>query len=394
MKALCLAVAGALTLAGCAQPGFGPTDAATMPRTAAGAPELTQDQAIGLAGWALGDPAKTPPAIRSAQHGHLRRRTGWPGRPALQRLRWLRAWRGTLLGAAPRAGAAALGVAPNAPSQQVVDRLLAAADALAASNTGAAKAQLASPVFTLGADGDAGDAGPPAQLLRPGNRRSPSLAASESPAAAGRDVSGSSVGLISAGERQRRGRRGGPQSFEQPPALDRRLAHRLFFYMAVAADALRQFQQRRGRRERRRAEALQHLLDVRLVFGDQRPFGAPLLGAAERVEPRAAQPLATAPTRGTPSSSTGRTPVCAAPPLGSRRPTAAARGGTAAARRLSNCAASAVRKRFPRVEPRDLVLVLVGQQLGIVARHRLGERRGAGEHAASPPPRTRSTSLR
>ncbi len=153
MKALCLAVAGALTLAGCAQPGFGPTDAATMPRTAAGAPELTQDQAIGLAGWALGDPANTAgnperAARALAAEDWLAGQTtlygnfdGYApgGEPSWARLR--------------EQARAAIGVAPNAPSQQVVDRLLAAADALAAGNTGAAKAQLASPVFTLGADG-------------------------------------------------------------------------------------------------------------------------------------------------------------------------------------------------------------------------------------------------
>ena len=46
-----------------------------------------------------------------------------------------------------------------------------------------------------------------------------------------------------------------------------------------------------------------------------------------------------------------------------------------------------------RIEPRDLVLVLVGQQLEVVAGDRLGER-AAAERAQPRRARTRSTSRR
>ena len=47
---------------------------------------------------------------------------------------------------------AAIGVTPNARSQEVVDRLLAAASALNEHDTAGARMALTSPVFTLGPD--------------------------------------------------------------------------------------------------------------------------------------------------------------------------------------------------------------------------------------------------
>jgi hypothetical protein len=46
----------------------------------------------------------------------------------------------------------AVGISLDARSQEVVDRLLAAANALAAQDTATARAVLASPIFTLGPD--------------------------------------------------------------------------------------------------------------------------------------------------------------------------------------------------------------------------------------------------
>jgi hypothetical protein len=51
-----------------------------------------------------------------------------------------------------RQARAAIGVAPTAPSQEVVNRLMATADALEAGRADTAKALLAAPVFSLGPD--------------------------------------------------------------------------------------------------------------------------------------------------------------------------------------------------------------------------------------------------
>jgi hypothetical protein len=153
MKFSILAVAGALALAGCAQGGLTPLDTATMPLNPSGGPKLNQNEAIALASWALKDPANTA--------GH----PGWAAR-ALAAEDWLAGQTqlygnfgsyspgGELSWAQFRQQArAAIGVAPGAPSQQVVDRLLATADALDAGHADAAKAQLAAPIFSLGPDG-------------------------------------------------------------------------------------------------------------------------------------------------------------------------------------------------------------------------------------------------
>jgi hypothetical protein len=148
----CLAVVAALALGGCAQGSFAPIDTATMPLNRDGGPELNQDQAIALAGWALKDPANTAgnperAARAIAAEDWLAGQTTLSGNfgsyspgtePSWAELR--------------RQARAAIGVAPNARSQDVVDRLLAVADALAAGQGDAAKAQLAAPVFSLGAD--------------------------------------------------------------------------------------------------------------------------------------------------------------------------------------------------------------------------------------------------
>ena len=148
-----LIAAGALALAGCTQGGPLPSGTAAMPLNAGGGPDLTQDEAVALASWALKSPANT---------------AGDPGRAAraIAAEDWL-AGQTTLYGNfqayAPsgqpvwvelrRQARAAIGVAPGATSQEVVSRLMATSDALAAGETDVAKAQLASPIFTLGPDG-------------------------------------------------------------------------------------------------------------------------------------------------------------------------------------------------------------------------------------------------
>jgi hypothetical protein len=142
----------ALALGACAQGGFSSTDTATMPLNAAGGPELNQNEAIALAGWALDDPANT---------------AGKPGLAAraIAAEDWLSGQTmlyGNYGSYAPgnelswsqfrQQVRAAIGVPPGASSQEVVNRLLAASDAIAAGQTAAAKAQLAAPVFTLGPD--------------------------------------------------------------------------------------------------------------------------------------------------------------------------------------------------------------------------------------------------
>lgn len=149
MKLKTIAVAWGVVLAACA---VTPSDTATMPLNSAGGPKLNQTEAIGLAGWALSDPANT---------------AGNPeaGARAVAAEEWL-AGQTTLYGTfeqyAPATELswallrqqvrAAIGVSPGASSQEIVNRLLAAADALAAGNVGQAEAQLAAPVFSLGPD--------------------------------------------------------------------------------------------------------------------------------------------------------------------------------------------------------------------------------------------------
>jgi hypothetical protein len=140
-----------LLLAACSG-GFASDDTARMPLKADGGPEMNQNEAIGLTGWAFTDPANT---AGSAERGAR----------AVAAEDWLAGQTmlyGNFGGYAPGGELSwtqfrqqvrqAIGVAPNATSQEVVGRLFAVADALAAGNAAAAKAQLSSPVFTLGPD--------------------------------------------------------------------------------------------------------------------------------------------------------------------------------------------------------------------------------------------------
>lgn len=152
MRFMMLAFAGALALAGCAGGPGSPQDTAQMPLNPQGGPELNQDEAISLSAWALLNPGATS------------------GKPALAARAiaaedWLAGqWQlyhgfddyapsGSVAWSTLRTQArAAIGVAPNASSQEVVNRLLAASDDLQTGNTAAAQQQLSAPIFTLGPD--------------------------------------------------------------------------------------------------------------------------------------------------------------------------------------------------------------------------------------------------
>jgi hypothetical protein len=152
MKLRITAATCALTLAACAQGGLTPTDTATMPLNASGGPELTQGEAIGLSSWALNDPASTAGNPERAARA-IAAEDWLAGQTTLYGNFGSYAPIGEISWAQFRQQArAAIGVAPNAPSQEVVNRLLAAADRLAAGETDAAKAELAAPVFSLGPD--------------------------------------------------------------------------------------------------------------------------------------------------------------------------------------------------------------------------------------------------
>jgi hypothetical protein len=152
MKITSLALIGVLALGACAQMGDSGYNTAKMPLTAEGAPVLSQNDAIALSSWALKDPANT--ACDPARAARAIAAEDWlAGQSILY---------GNFDGYAPGGeyswqqlrgqARAAIGVAPNAPSQELVNRLLAFDTAYKAGQTDAAKAQLAAPIFSLGPD--------------------------------------------------------------------------------------------------------------------------------------------------------------------------------------------------------------------------------------------------
>lgn len=138
----------ALILASCA---FAQeVDTAVMPRSAVGTPVMTDEGAIGLAAYALGSPARTrgrpvEAALGLAAvdylAGALSTNPRWDGISA--------SVRGLMLQGRQEVRST-LGIAPGTSSQEVVDRLVAAASALQAGNQAAAESALNSPRFTLG----------------------------------------------------------------------------------------------------------------------------------------------------------------------------------------------------------------------------------------------------
>ncbi len=148
VAALCAAV---ISVSACGY--LPPTDTATMPLNEFGGPEMNQNAAIAMAGWALKDPATTHGNPERAARG-IAAEDWLAGQDMLtpdfgdyapvQQVSW------SILRQQVRA---AVGVAPGTPSQIVVNQMLAAAKALHAGDTKAAAAQFQPPAFTFGPDG-------------------------------------------------------------------------------------------------------------------------------------------------------------------------------------------------------------------------------------------------
>ena len=145
-----LTLLAVLAAAGCgAQTTY---DAAIMPRTPAGTPMLSDQGAIGLSSYALGNrssieshPGEAARAVASIDYlaGALYENPHWDGIPALHKIN---------MEQGRQEVRNVLGVAPGTPSQLVVNGLIAAAQAFDAGELGAARAALPQSVFTLGPD--------------------------------------------------------------------------------------------------------------------------------------------------------------------------------------------------------------------------------------------------
>jgi hypothetical protein len=142
----------AVLLAGCSGMASLQTDTAIMPENQFGGPVMNQNDAIAEASWALKDPATTRGNPELAARaiaaedwlaGQTQLTPDFGDYAPVNEVYW---------GELRRQVRASLGIAPGAPSQVVVNALLATADAL---KTGAANpgATLQPPTFTLGPDG-------------------------------------------------------------------------------------------------------------------------------------------------------------------------------------------------------------------------------------------------
>ncbi len=143
-SAFCLA--GALSACGAITP---PPDTARLPPNAFGTYSDGDIGAINVSSWAFADPARTrndPPdaarAVAAVDYlaGELSSSPRWDFMSPLTKMQMVQA----------RAEVrAAVGIAANAPSQDVVDQLLYVADALTAGSTQGAMNALTPPTFTL-----------------------------------------------------------------------------------------------------------------------------------------------------------------------------------------------------------------------------------------------------
>jgi hypothetical protein len=147
MKIAIPTILAASLLVGCAAL---QTNTAKMPPNAEGGPALNQTEAIALASWALKDPATTKDNPERAARaiaaedwlaGQSRLSGEFGTYAPVNEVSW---------GELRRQARAAIGVSPEAPSQVLVDRLLATADDLKAGKTDAATAELSDPIFSLG----------------------------------------------------------------------------------------------------------------------------------------------------------------------------------------------------------------------------------------------------
>lgn len=143
------AVALAAALAGCAGPQPQPLGVARLPPNAFGTYADGDIGAINIAAWAFADPARTrddpaDAALASAAveylAGQLDYGPRWAFMSPLVKMEMVQA----------RAEVrSTLGIRPDAPSQDVVDQLLYAAEALTAGSTPGALSALGPPAFTL-----------------------------------------------------------------------------------------------------------------------------------------------------------------------------------------------------------------------------------------------------
>jgi hypothetical protein len=128
-------------------------DTARMPLNQYGGPVMSQSEAMRLSSYALMDPAVTHgnPALAAraiaAEDWLAGQDMLMPDFNQYQPVNQV-SW-----GEFRRQVRSAIGIAPGTPSRVVVDRLLAASDALKAGNSATAKAQLQPPAFTLGPEG-------------------------------------------------------------------------------------------------------------------------------------------------------------------------------------------------------------------------------------------------
>lgn len=130
-----------------------PNDTARMPNNRFGGPALNQNEAIAVSSYALHDPQNTRgnPALAAraiaAEDWLAGQDLLTPDfgnyQPVVQ-VSW---------GELRREVRRSIGIAPGTPSQVVVDRLIAAADALQDGDRDAAEAQLQPPAFSLGPQG-------------------------------------------------------------------------------------------------------------------------------------------------------------------------------------------------------------------------------------------------
>jgi hypothetical protein len=144
-----LSVLVGLTLAACAQQ-LPPVERAALPRNVNGTPIITDTYALELASYMLIDPArcKADPvgAIRSvAAVDYFATALQWGGQwPYISGLTKI------LIVQARAEVRQTLGIRPETPPQEVINRLFAAADALGEQDTAAVLVALTSPNFTLG----------------------------------------------------------------------------------------------------------------------------------------------------------------------------------------------------------------------------------------------------
>ena len=168
--------------------------------------------------------------------------------------------------------------------------------------------------------------------------------------------------------------RGGGELRGEPRHLRLGLFDRGVLHRPVAADLHRRLRKRDEIGQPRRIELAEHGLDQRLVPDDQRTLGATFGGVAEYVECRAAQPLQ---PREQPQRGLDPWPECAL-----LRPSSRVALRRQEGRReviLDREVAvefepELVEEAGPHMQPRHLVLVLVGHQLEQRARHGVGQR--------------------